>query len=102
MPDRALLLSTTAPATSQEATPRGYRTTVQATGSTTSGTGSATILVQVSNDRVQWLTRHTLTLSLSTAEATVGAELDAAWEALRARVDSISGTGAVVTVTMAG
>lgn len=72
---------------------------VQATGLTTAGVGAATINVEVSNDKVNWLVAFTISLTLGTSVTTDGQELDARWEWIRANVTAISGTGASVTVT---
>ena len=74
--------------------------TFQATGATTAGAGSATVQIEVSNDRVGWITAGTITLTLSTTAATDGFVMSAPWGHVRANVTAISGTGANVTVTM--
>jgi hypothetical protein len=66
------------------------------------GTGaiSATIAIDVSNDDVNFVP-SALTLSPNgTTSAFDGGVIDAAWLFFRARVVSISGTGAAVTVVM--
>jgi hypothetical protein len=65
------------------------------------GTGavSATVLVQVSNDGTNWLTLVTFALSGTTTDQ-AGETTQAPWAYTRANVTAISGTGAVVTVTM--
>lgn len=75
--------------------------TIQVTGATTSGAGSATVAIEVSNDSVGWIVLATTTLTLSTTPATDGFVLDAPWFAIRANVTAISGTGANVTATIA-
>lgn len=74
--------------------------TFQATGTTTAGSGAATIAIRVSNDKVTWLTLGTISLTLSTVASGDGFASDAAWAYVRANVTAISGTGASVTVTM--
>lgn len=73
---------------------------IQATGATTAGTGSATLVVEVSNDGANWLPHDTLTLTLSTVVATAGIEMDAPWAYVRGNVTAISGTGAAVSLIM--
>ena len=66
---------------------------------TVTGTGavSATVLVECSNNGVNWLTLGTCTLS-GTAAATDGFATAAPWSFVRGNVTAISGTGAAVTV----
>lgn len=69
------------------------------------GTGavSATVKIEVSNEvpgaNQQWLTLMTLSPS-GTNMATDGAPSETAWTHVRANLTAISGTSAVVTVTM--
>lgn len=74
--------------------------TFQGKGSTTSGAGAATIIVEGSNDDVNWITLGTITLTLGTAETSDGFASDARWSYLRGRVSAISGTGAKVSLFM--
>lgn len=82
--------------------------TFQAVGRTTSGSGAATIDIQVSNvtnptQDAHWLTAMTISLTLTSAnDVGDGQEFDARWRHVRARVTSISGTGASVDVFMGG
>lgn len=64
-----------------------------------SGSVSATVLIQVSNDGSQWLTLGTITLS-GTSSASDGFVSDETWYSHRANVSAISGTSAAVTVTV--
>ena len=102
MPQQIALLTnaTTAPTVSNAMSVGDGEMTVQATGSVSSGTGSATVEVQVSNDGVAWLVHDTITLALSTARATAGVEMDAPWAFIRTNLSAISGIGAAVTVTL--
>jgi hypothetical protein len=75
--------------------------TFQAVGVTTAGAGAATIKIQVSNDDTNWIDLGTITLTLSTTDATDGFASQAAWQHVRANITAISGTGASVTVYMA-
>lgn len=83
-----------------EATAAVDERTFQATGSTSSGTGAASVAILVSNDGVGWITLATISLSLSSTPATDGFASDARWKFTKAQLVSISGTGAAVTVTM--
>lgn len=74
--------------------------TFEAAGSTTAGTGAATVVIQVSLDRVNWLTLGTITLTLGTAATSDGFASNAKWTYTRANVTAISGTGAVVSAYM--
>ena len=72
--------------------------TVQAIGSTTSGTGTASIDIQVSNNGDTWLTLSTVTLALGTTATNDGFANTAPWGYFRANVTALTGTGAKVTV----
>lgn len=76
------------------------KATFQGVGSTSSGAGSATIIVQVSNDDTNWLTAGTITLTLSTTASSDGFVMDAPWAFVRGNVTAISGTGAAATLLM--
>ncbi len=64
------------------------------------GTGSvtATVLVEVSNDKTNWLTLGTITLS-GTTTASDGFAADAPWAWVRGNVTALTGTGAAVALT---
>jgi hypothetical protein len=73
--------------------------TYQASGTTASGSGAATILVQGSNDDANWDTIGTITLTLgvsSTSGSFVSADR---YLYVRGNVSSISGTGASVNAS---
>lgn len=82
--------------------------TFHAYGTTSSGAGSATIMVEVSNfadpgtaaNGQNWVTAATITLTLATTQSGDGVAIDAAWRWVRARLSAISGTGATVSVLM--
>jgi hypothetical protein len=74
----------------------------QAKGTTTSSTGAATILIEVSNDGVNFITMGTITLTLGTSATSDGFAVANTYEYYRANVSAISGTGAQVTVYMKG
>lgn len=73
---------------------RTYQATV-----TGSGTVSATVVIQASDDGVGWVTLGTITLS-GTSPQTDGFASTAPWIEVRGDVTAISGTGAAVTLTM--
>ena len=60
---------------------------------------TATVVVEVSNDKVAWITLATLTLS--GALDTDGTTTSTAWVHTRGRVTAITGTLATVTLTVA-
>jgi len=74
----------------------------QAAGYTLASTGAATVLIQVSNDGVNYITLGTITLTLGTSVTSDGFAVANTWEYYRANLSAISGTGANVTVTMKG
>lgn len=77
------------------------KSTFQAIGSTSSGSGSATIKVQVSNDGTNFIDAGTITLTLSTTTTSDGFSIDAPWAFIRGNTTAISGTNAAVTLYMA-
>lgn len=95
-----LLSAATATGAGQAYQPGTPKRTFHATGLTTAGAGSATIVVQVSNDGSNWLTLGTITLTLATTVSGDGFASDAPWRHVRGNVTAISGTGASVTLTM--
>jgi hypothetical protein len=74
----------------------------QAIGLTTASTGAATVLIEVSNDGVNFLTMGAITLTLGTSATSDGFAAANSYEYYRANVSSISGTNAKVTVYMKG
>lgn len=76
---------------------RNAARTVQVSGKTTSGTGAATVNIEVSNDGNNWLNLGTITLTIGTTETSDGFAFDATWAYVRGNVTSISGTGASVS-----
>ena len=76
--------------------------TFQGTGVTSAGAGSATVIVEVSNDGTNWITMGTITLAFTTTLGTDGFTSDAPWRYLRARTTAIAGTDATVNVWMGG
>ena len=75
--------------------------TFHASGLVSTGTGSATIAVEGSNDNgLSWLNIGTITLALSTAPVGDGFATIASWGHVRGNVIALSGTGAVVSMSM--
>jgi hypothetical protein len=85
----------------QAATSFGKSNTVQVWGTTTSGSGSATIVIEATNDgTAPWVTLATITLTLGTTATGDGLVIDADWETIRGNVTSLSGTGASVSAAL--
>ena len=74
--------------------------TFQVSGTTTAGSGSAVVVIQVSNDATNWITAGTVTLTLGTASTTDGFTTQAPWKYVRANVTTLTGTGASVSALM--
>lgn len=72
----------------------------QAFGTTSSGSGAATIIVEVSLDGDNWMTLGTISLTLGTSSTSDGFAAAEKWDQVRGRVSAISGTGAAVTLVM--
>lgn len=76
----------------------GGRCTIEAKGTTSSGSGAASINIEVSNNGTTWQTAGTIGLTLGTTQTSDGFAMDAPWLYIRANVTSISGTDAKVSV----
>ena len=75
--------------------------TFQATVNGTSGTVTATIDIEVSNNEEDWISMATISLSASAPVAdSDGFASNASWAFVRANLTAITGTGASVTVVM--
>lgn len=74
--------------------------TFQAVGKTSSGAGTGTVAVEVSNNGVDWLTFGTINISFSTTSGTDGLVIDAPWGYVRAKCTNIGGTNARINVLM--
>lgn len=79
------------------ATPRTFQASIAGTGAIT-----AEVFLQVSNDGTNFATMITFTLSGTGSDSAFAAVPAAKWPYMRAYVNSISGTGAAVTVTVGG
>lgn len=95
----SLITGATATGSGETFIPWGSNRVFQAYGSTSSGSGAATILIEVSltGETNHWITLGTISLTLGTTVTTDGFASDAPWKYCRARVSAISGTGASVT-----
>ena len=71
----------------------------QAIGTMSTGTGSSTIKIEVSNDGVNFITLGTIGLTLSTTAATDGFACSVTWAFVRANISAITANG-IVTVLM--
>lgn len=73
----------------------------QVQGSTSSGAGAASVVIEVSNNPDwPWITLATISLTLGTAAASDGVVMLAGWKWVRIRVASISGTDAKVSASV--
>lgn len=96
-----LLSAATTTATSATVSrPYGDRLSFQAVATTSSGSGAATVLVEVSNDESNWETLGTIVLAPNTSDSEGFAVASAGWKAFRMRISAISGTGCAVTAYM--
>jgi hypothetical protein len=75
---------------------RGLRT-FGSTLTCTSGNCTATVLFEVSMDKVAWVTMATTTYSSAASPQADGFVSDSTWPYVRASVTAISGTGAAVS-----
>lgn len=92
--------ATTTTATGEAHRPNGAKRSFQCAGDTTAGAGASDIVIEVSNNGLDWVTAGTITLTLSTTQSDDGFTMDSPWYWVRARVSAISGTGAAVGCTM--
>lgn len=103
-PDSASLVILSGAIAQGAGTPKAFNRsianrTVQATVTGT-GTVTATVNIEVSNDGTNFIVAGTITLS-GTTTASDGFAMNASWLNVRANVTAISGTNATVTVTVA-
>ena len=105
IPKLISLLTDIAAATTGDAYDFGLNNTPNAPKATfhavQTGTGAqtSTTVIEVSNDKVRWITAATFTLS-DTTTAQSGFVLDAPWRWVRARCSAITGTDKALNVTM--
>lgn len=74
--------------------------TLQAVLTTSSGNGSATVVIEVSNDGSNFIAAGTITFASGTCPQADGFAIAAPWAFIRSRCSAISGTGASVAVLM--
>lgn len=98
-----LLTNATTTATGGMYSPRCVNRTFQGMGTVSAATGSAAIIIEASDKatpvegtNADWTTLGTITLTLGTTQTNDGFVSQASWRWIRARVSSISGTGATV------
>jgi hypothetical protein len=97
----ALLESVTAVGAGPEKEPWHGNHTYEVYGTTSAGSGSAVVVIEVRNSQLApYKTLATVTLTLGTAAVSDGATSPAAWRYVRARVTSISGTDATVSANV--
>jgi hypothetical protein len=100
-PDFApLLTAATSVAAGSACNGRNARKSYQASGTTTSGTGSASINVEGSLDGSNWDVIGTITLTLGTSSTSDSFASDDRYTLVRGNVTAISGTGASVNLSM--
>lgn len=89
----------TTTATSADLNPYHTNRTFSAYGSVASGSGSLVVVIEVRNDEISpYMTMATISLTLGTALVADGFVSSAAWKYVRARITTLSGTGASVQV----
>lgn len=84
-------------------TPSGSVRAFQVYGTTSSGAGSATVLIEVSNDNSNYETLISFSLTLDTTVVAAGGDGDSSvipWKYVRVNVSAISGTGAAITANV--
>lgn len=101
----AMLTNVTTTVSSAAVKPAARMRTFHGYGTTTAGSGNATILIEVSNIETpagdsDWFTSGTIALTLGTVRTSAGYIMDAPYRNVRARVSVISGTGASVSCRM--
>lgn len=80
--------------------PFGSKKVFQAYGTTSAGSGSATVKIQASITGSHWIDLATITLTLGTTVTSDGFASDTVWPYVRANITALSGTDATVTAVM--
>ena len=100
-----LITDATATGSGEKHAPRCINRTFQGMGTTSAGSGAATILIEASDKatpvestNVDWTTLGTITLTLGTTQTNDGFVSYASWRWVRARVSAISGIDGTVNV----
>lgn len=103
MTSAQLLTDATTTVAGDKYSPWCVNRTFQGMGTTSSGSGASAIIIEASDKpspvestNVDWTTLGTITLTLGTTQTNDGFVSAASWRWVRARVSSISGTGATV------
>lgn len=101
----ALLTNASSTVSSSKLQPGTGPWSLHAFGTTSTGAGAAVVVIEVSNIEnpaidADWITAGTITLTLAATGASDGFSSAASWRNVRARVSSISGTGAKVSVVL--
>ena len=92
---RTLLNAVTVTGAGASVTGNSARTTFQAVGVMSSGTGSATVKIQVSNNNSQWDDAGVISLTLTTSPSSGIFVLNAPWVYVRGNVSALSANGTV-------
>lgn len=95
-----LMDAATAPATGTAVEPISAQRTFQAKLTTSSGNGSGTVIIEVSNDNVGFVTAGTIVFASAACPQNDGFSSVTPWRYVRARLTAIAGTDAALTVTM--
>lgn len=96
-----ILTDVTTPVASEAISVGSNNKAFQVKGSTSSGAGAASVVVEVSNNPAwPWITLATISLTLGTTETSDGVVMLAGWKWVRIRVASISGTEAKVSASV--
>lgn len=74
--------------------------TVQAVLTTSSGSGSATVIIEVSLDGSNFITAGTITFASAASPQTDGFVINAPWAFIRSRCTALAGAGASCVVYM--
>ena len=95
-----LLTSQTTTVTGETHEPFGRTRSFSAYGATSAAAGAVVVTIEVSNNNSVWLTLGTISLTLGVTVTQDGFSSETPWRYVRAKISSISGTNATVTVNM--
>lgn len=87
--------------TSEVIRPNSHILSFMTFGTTSTGAGSATVLIEASLDNTNWFTVDTLSLTLATTVSNDDGNSVVPYPYIRARISAISGTDATVSVYLA-
>lgn len=74
--------------------------TFHCNGTTSSGSGAASVDIEVSNNATDWKWLGTISLTLGTTSTSDAFPAEGAWQFVRGKVTAISGTGASINLIM--